>query len=64
MKVRVDFVKEVLVKEERARRDVTLQLIATATCLKIREHKVSHRRQTKVVGIDVDYPAVPELTKA
>ena len=60
MKVRVDFVKEVLLKEEGTSGDVALQQIAAAISLKVREHKVSYRRQTKVVGIDVGYPAVPE----
>ena len=58
MKIRVDLIEIELVENVGTRRDVALQLIATAISLKVREHKVSYRRQTKVVWIDVGYPTV------
>ena len=59
MKVRIDLIKEELVEDVGARRDVALQLVACAVSLKLRQYKESHRRETKIVGIDVDHPAVP-----
>ena len=61
MKVRVDFVKEELAEDIGSRRDIALQLVASAVSLKLRQHKEGHRRETKIVGIDVDHPAVPML---
>ena len=59
MKVRVYLIKEELIEDVGTRGDVALQLVASAVCYKVRQHKESYRRQTKVVGIDVDHPAIP-----
>ena len=54
VKVRVDFVKKELVEDIGTRTDVALQLVACAISLKLGEYKECYRRETKVVGIDVD----------
>ena len=59
MKIRVDLVKEELVEDVGARRDVAFQLVAGAVSLELRQHKEGHRRETKIIGIYVDHPAVP-----
>ena len=59
MKVRIDFVKEELIKDIWTRSDVALQLVACAICLKFRQDKKGNRREAIVVGIDVHYPAIP-----
>ena len=59
VKVRIDLVKEELAENVWTRREVAFQLVTNAVSFKIREYKVSYRRETKVVGIDVDHPAIP-----
>ena len=61
MKVWVYLIKKELVENVWTRSDVAFQLVTGAVSFKIREYKVSYRRQSIVIGINVDYPAIPEI---
>ena len=61
MKVRIDVNKVELIENIGSRRDVTLQLVARAISLKLREYKESNRREAIIVWIDVHQPAISVL---
>ena len=61
MKVRIDVNKIELIENIGSRRDVTLQLVARAISLELREYKESNRKEAIVVGIDVHQPAIPVM---
>ena len=58
MYVGIDIVKEELAEHVRTGGGVALQLASLTPSVEVREHKESHRRQSKVVGVDVDQPTI------
>ena len=59
VQVRIDIIEVELLQDVLSRGGETLKLSPYAVGLKVAEQKEGRSREAKIVGVDIDHPAVP-----